>query len=496
MNWLFASWKKTILGLIVGGLLMMPGIALAVNLLQVYQQALARDPVFKAAEEQYLITQENVPIAGSQLLPNINLSGSTQRQIIKQIGSAITFGGVTFSQLSGTYYNTSDLYNLNISQPIFNLVNWRSLKNAHVQVKQASAKFSAQAQDLMVRTAQAYFNVALASDTLHSIIQHKKAVAEQLYQISERYKVGMAANADLEEAKANYESVAADEISARNDLAIAIDALRVITGVRYKSLMGAGIIPLISPNPDNLTQWIELAQKQNYSLLAAIYGAYAAQENIEIQSAGHWPVINLTGGYQFDHETRYEGASRLQTQTGEAGVSLKFPVYQGGLVNAKTQQARYQYQQALADMEQTHREIIKNTENAYLTIITDINKIRADQQVVHAKEVSLQATTYGYHQGIRTILDVLNVQTSLYQAKIDYSKDRYNYLLNLFLLKQAVGTLNEADLLAVNAVLRNRISIAPQIAKITEHKGYVPKRKKMDKKRFVAIPKPEFNHWK
>lgn len=465
--------RRSIVGIIC---LLGPGLALAANLFQVYQQASLSDPVFKSAEAEFLTTRENVPIAAAQLRPNIGITGSTLRQLYNQHTPEVPIvltpqqlalvGPIDYATPSGTFYNTADNYELNVTQPIFNLGAWQSLKNAHAQVKQAQANYCVAAQDLIVRTAQAYFDVLQANDALNSILANKKAVSQELYQTTERHKVEMATDADLQNTKASYVSVSADEIAARNDLADAVNRLQVITGIKYKNLLGATSVPLVRPRPDNLTVWIATAEAQNYELLAARYGAEAAKQNIKVQSAGHWPEVDLTGGYQFQHNTNYQGSGVNQYQAGQAGVSVEFPVYQGGLVNSQTRQATYQYEQAIANMEQTHRKIVEDTENAYLKIITSIGKLRADQETIAARQKSLQATQYSYNKGLRTIYDVLNIQSSLYQAKIDYSKDLYDYLLNTILLKQAAGTLSATDLVAINSWLHVNNNIGAQVAKI------------------------------
>jgi outer membrane protein len=469
------------LGILLISIVLLPSAALAADLMQIYRQALASDPTFKAAQAQYYATQENVPINRAALLPNINLSGDTERQRIREgsfVNDSNQFGIVTDRRFNTqTFYNNSNNYLLQATQTIFNYSAWAQLQQADFQVRQAAATFAAAAQDLMLRTAQAYFGVLQASDTLRYTQEQKKAVAEQLRQTQDQYNVGLVAITGVKEAQANYDSLVAQEIAAKNDLANAIEQLRTITGRTYIGLMGAdNRLPLVNPQPDNIERWVEVAQCQNYDLLAAINGANAAQQNIKVQSGGHLPVVNAIAGYNYDDESDPNTLGENKTETTFGGFTLNFPIYQGGLVNAQTEQARYLYQQAISQMEFTHRSVIQQTRDAYLGVISGIGKITADRQNVIAQEVSLRATREGYAVGTRTILDVLNVQTSLYQAQKQYSQDQYNYLVSILSLKQAAATLTPNDLAQMNSWLQQPVPIASKVADIGQgyQSGFIP----------------------
>lgn len=438
-----------------------PWRAFAVDLMCAYQDALMSDPTFKSAQAQYLADQENVPIARSALLPSVIVSGRTQREYVYQTDAAF------FGPPDTTFYNTSSLYTLDITQPIFNYSAWSTLQGAGFQAKEAEATFAAAAQDLMIRTAQAYFTVLQNSDTLRYTRMQKAAVGRQLQQARQQYEVGLIARTGVSEAQANYDAIVANEIAAKDNLAVAVEQLRAITGRRYANLMGASFnLPLVQPRPANILKWVRVSQNQNYTLRAAIENANSAQENIKTQFGGHLPVVDLIGGYSYDKESNVQQTGFGTQEITSAGVSLNFPIYQGGLVNAQTRQARYLYQQAVANMELTHRNVITQARTAYLGVITGISKVRADRQAIISAEIALEATTEGYKAGTRTILDVLNNQTSLYQAQQNYSADQYNYLINILTLKEAAGMLGPDDLAEMNCWLGSRVEIASKIANL------------------------------
>jgi outer membrane protein len=432
----------------------------AESLMQIYYQALENDPTFKSAEAQYLATKENLPIARAAALPNLGISGATQRQVFNNNFQS----SILNTAIGSNLYNTSNIYSLNLTQPLFNLAVWNRVRLAGAQVRQADATFSAAVQDLMLRTGQAYFAVLSSRENLHYTRMQKKAVARQLKQSKEQYDVGLIAITDVNEAQASYDVTVANEIAAKFAVDNAVEALRRITGKSYKHLMGANDkLPLVKPNPNAIEQWVETAQNQNYSLLAAIAATEVAQKNVAVQDDGHFPVISGTAQYEYSAQTNPNFASgqsaATQTQFGEVGVSLALPVYQGGLVNAQTRQAQDQYQQSISNMEFTHRQVIAQTRNSYLGVLSGISKIQADRASIVASESSLRATEEGYRAGTRTMLDVLNQQSALYQAQQAYAQDQYNYLTSILQLKQAAGTLSGGDLAEMSAWMRQVVNL-------------------------------------
>jgi outer membrane protein len=441
-----------------------PAILYAANLIDAYCQALKCDPTFKAAQANLLANKENIPINRAALLPNVNFKANTYREW-GYIQSAISILSSTIIPSSahshmGTFYDTHADYALTITQPLFNYTNWARLKQAKASVKQAEASFCASAQDLMIRVSQAYFDVLKANADLFYTQEQEKAVARQLSENQERFKAGVLPITGVYEAQANYDIIAAQEVNDRYYLATKVEALRQITNRLYASLQGLNnYLPLVAPNPKDINAWVCTAEQQNYELLSARYAALAALQNIKVQFGGHLPVINATGQYSDTYDSNFYGLGRLHVKLAEAGLSFNMPIYQGGLINAETKQANYQYQTTIQQQEYTHRKVVAQTRTTFLGVFSGIALVYADKQAVRSNQVSLNATIDGYKAGTRTILDVLNQQAQLYNSLKNYVKDQYGYVFETLLLKQAAGTLCVMDLQRVNSWLRSCVDL-------------------------------------
>ncbi|HBC71642.1 MAG TPA: hypothetical protein DCZ38_02520, partial [Coxiellaceae bacterium] len=134
-----------------------------------------------------------------------------------------------------------------------------------------------------------------------------------------------------------------------------------------------------------------------------------------------------------------------------------------------TRQADYQYQQALANLDLASRSNISKTRQAYLGILSNISKIKADKQAIKSAKSSLRATQASYTAGLRTMADVLTAQTQLYNAQNTFATDEYNYINQLLQLKQLTGILNADDLSQINSWLEKPMQIAKNNIPAEQH---------------------------
>ena len=439
--------------------------ARAESLVQVYEQALTSDPQFKKAEADWLTAKQNIALAetgtgapGTGLYPNIDVSAEGSR----------SYQDIQSGTLDANGYFDSSNALVSLTQPIFNWATWKSISTARYSVKAATATYLAAAQDLMFRVSQAYFAVLNASDQLRYTLAQKKSVLQELITAQQEFKVGLIAITGVYDAQASYDAAIANEIKDRNNVADQLENLRAITGRSYPSLLGLrDQIPLLIPRPHNIDQWVRTADQQNYLIQSSLYTMLSAREKIKVTEAQRYPTLNLNASYSVVAQGYPPtlagpnvGLENTTTKTANANLTLNFPIFQGGYVTAATHQDEYRYLSASDQLEFTHREVVKLTRQSYLGVQSGIIQIRADAQTIKSQKNKLEATQAGYSVGTRTMVDVLEAVTSLYQAQQTWAIDRYNYVLSIVTLKQQAGTLSPDDLAEINTWLSQPVSFA------------------------------------
>lgn len=445
------------------------------DLIDVYRQALENDPTFKAAYSTFKSSSEALPQAFSALLPQVNLSTSASRNVERvAAGSLISTatGGVGNFNVQQTY--NSNVWTITASQAVFNYHSWAAVQQAKASVKAAHATFNDAAQNLILRTAKAYFDVLLARDTLNFAEAKKRANKRSLEQAQQRFEVGLDAIVSVYEAKAGYDQSVATVIQARNNQVNQIENLRKLTNYVYEELASLrnSQIPLIRPEPNNVDDWIATGIKQNYKLFAAKYSLQAARENIKSTAATGWPTLAIQGN---STQTHNHGASNFFVPSNQMissiAIALNFPAYKGGLIESQTKQAQYDFQTSSEQLEKTYRDVVVNSQIIFNTISDGISKVKADRQTVSSRQNALESTEAQFQVGTRTMVDVVTAQQRLFEAQQQLASDQYDLINSILNLKYLAGTLSVNDLGEVNSWLATtRISgIPPQQRAAAKH---------------------------
>ncbi|MBC3621425.1 outer membrane channel protein TolC [Vibrio metschnikovii] len=414
--------------------------AWADDLAQIYDQAKQNDPQLLSAAARREAAFEAINSSRSSLLPQINLTAgyNLTRSDVDARDSDRLSAGISFAQ---------ELYNRS---------SWVSLDTTEKQARQADAQYAAVQQGLMLRVAQAYFEVLSAQDNLEFVRAEKAAVARQLEQTKQRFEVGLSAITDVHDAQAQYDSVLAQEVLADNTLINSYESLREITGQGYSQLSILDTQRFsASRNTESMQALIERAQQQNLALLSSRIAQDVAKDNIALASSGHLPSLKLNGGYNYARESNSNNsANNTDFNDFTIGLNLNVPLYTGGNVTSLTKQAEHAFVAASQDLEATFRSVVKDVRAYNNNINASIGALRAYEQSVISARSALEATEAGFEVGTRTIVDVLDATRRLYDANRNLSSARYDYILNRLQLSQAIGSLSEQDILDINAGLQ------------------------------------------
>ncbi len=412
------------------------------DLQQVYDLALSNDAQLRAARASRDSTMEAKPQARAQLLPSLTLSASGD-QVHRRVHNTAAAGSDDYSTASAT---------VSLSQPIIRIDRWMALSQAGEVVEQAEIEYSAAEQELMVRTAQAYFDILASQDNLKFAEAETKAIARQLDQAKQRFDVGLIAITDVHEAQAAYDQSRSDLIAAKRELDDAWEALREITKERVtKVAVLAEELPLTKPTPADVEAWSHTAMQNSLAIQSAQKDVEIAKDNVHIERAGHWPTLDLVGSHTASR-TELDGSA--DTDISRVGVEFTLPLFAGGNTVSRTRQAQYDLEAAQETLDGERRSVDRQVRDAYRGVLSSISQVKALKASTVSAQSALEATEAGFEVGTRTMVDVLESQRDLYRTLSSYASTRYNYILSGLQLKQAAGTLTRQDLLQVNSWLR------------------------------------------
>lgn len=436
------------------------------DLADVYQIALVSDPTLREANANRLASSEASPQARAALLPLItgfysrgesDSSGSGTFQLKDPITGDVQTATSNFKT------NVSDeiQWRLQLQQPLFRWDRIVGLRQAQKLVAQAEIDYQASEQDLMLRVAEAYFNVLAAQDTLDAEVANMEATRRQLEQAEKRFEVGLIAITDVLEAQAAYDLAVSTDIGALRFLSTAKESLREITGEYIGQLQRPEKdLPLINPDPASADAWVEQGLKNNLALNSTRLQADVAKDQVRINRSGHMPTLDLVAsrtGFDRNANRSDQGApfSPADAASNATSVTLQLniPIFSGGNTSSIVRQSVYRHRAAREKVERIARQTERSTRDAYDAVLSQIARVRALRRAVQSNEKALQASEAGFEVGTRTTVDVLNARQKLFRARTDYARTRYDYIVNVLRLKQAAGSLSVQDMNEVNAWL-------------------------------------------
>jgi len=463
-------------------LLALPLAAPGKDLIGVFEDALHNDPVIRQADANRLAARESKPQALAALLPQLNGTAGITRDHssgfesqIFEVANPNNPNGppqLVVARTANQIDNTIQQWALNLRQNVFSWSNWMSLKAASHEVAQAEANYAAAEQQLILRVAQAYFNVLTAIDTLDADQTSLEAISRQLDQANKRFEVGLIAITDVEDAKAARDSAASTVIAAKRTLATSEDQLQEITGQKYDALAKPGAdMPLNNPEPADQSRWVNISLEQNLSLISSRLSADIARENVRVAQGGHMPTLDLVAGRSWNYtssDQNFDGTpfSNVDSKVNDRQIGLQFtlPIYSGGFTQSKVRQAEYQWIAAKEGVVQSSRATERQARDAYLGVVSGIARVQALRQAVESNQTSLKATEAGYEVGTRTSVDVLNARRLLVQAQTDYATARYDYIVSVLQLRLAAGNLDRTQLTELNNWLTLNAPTSPAVA--------------------------------
>ena len=426
-------------------------LAAATDLATVLNEALNNDPVFGSARFTEQAGAEAEPQARAALLPNVSLSASLNETRYHLVSDAPDI------QPSFVQTFTSWGPTLQVALPLYRAQLWDSLSQSKLSVRQSELQFAQAREDLIVRVAQAYFDVLASSDALAAIETNKQAISEQLAQAQREFEVGTKTIVDTHEAKARYDLAVAQEQVALGDLVVKKSALRAIIGRDAGDLAPLRDSPaLVAPQPSDVEAWAHGAEQNNYSVLAARATSEIAERETKRARDAYRPTLDLSGSVQWQHANN-GSPTQLFTQNttaGTIGLIATVPLYTGDLLQSRIREARANEHRSEQDLETARRNAAQSARQAYTGTDYGLAQVRALESAEASAETQLESTRVGYEVGVRINLDVLNANTQLFNTQRDLKKARYDFLVNGLRLKAAAGTLEDKDVQAINSMLQ------------------------------------------
>ena len=389
--------------------------------------------------EQLKATNENLSIASSGWKPGVSVNGNVSRsqnktEIKSAIGSGALFAG-------GTTLRTSQTTSLGVSQPIFR--GFRTIAGtaeARANIAAQEAILKATEQAVLLNASTAYLDVLKDTAVVNLRINNVQVLTRQLEATRDRFSVGEITRTDVAQAEARLAASVSARILAEGNL--------LSSRASYLSVIGVAAVDLAAPNifngiPTSRDEAIRAAEVNNLSLIAAGFSSEAAAQRLRSIQGELLPSVSLEGQLSKAWNTI---ADRSTADTTSARVTVSLPLYQGGATYARLRQARHTSKQRQFQADQELLLARKSATTAWENDSAARASIEAIKSQIAASAIALEGVQRESEVGSRTVLDVLDAEQELLDAKVGLVKAERDQFVSTLVLLSAIGALTGESL--------------------------------------------------
>ena len=436
--------------------------AQAMDLMQAWQATREHDPQAAVAQAARQVGATHRTQAASLWRPAVMLSATAGRMSGETEMSGAHFSAPGLGASDGVGFATSvdngnmTRWALSARQPLFNPERKAQGRQLEIAADVAELAWQAAQQDLMLQTAQRYFDVVLATNKLALLRAQQKAVDLALTEAKDRFALGDKPITDTHEASARAHGLQAQVLAAQDELALAQGALSDATGVPNPLVQSLPLQAQVLPaNLPALAHWQALAADKNPMLRMQGSQVQVAQQDVAKYGAAAAPTLDLVaqaGREQLSGSGSFGAASNSASQQ-MIGLQLNVPLYTGGYRSAKQEEALRLQEKASAELDRARQQINQQTRAAWLTLQTGSSRLTALTEASKASLARLDATRLGRQVGDRTTLDLLQAENDASGAELALLQARTDLLLGQLRLHALAGQLDESQIQVVNALL-------------------------------------------
>jgi outer membrane protein len=419
----------------VGAIALLAGLgvansATAQSLEEALAQAYGNNPTLLAKRAKLRATDEGVAQALSKWRPTVKITGDVGRTNVE-------------SNLSSPKEQIRDpkTGTLTVSQPIFR--GGRTVAQtgkAENTVIAERAALDGSEQTVLLSAITAYVDNVQNQSVLELNRSNERVLERQLEATRDRFRVGEITRTDVSQAEARLAKATADRIKAEGDLKTSAAAYQSTIGSQPEALKPPGQVNNL---PTSLEEVTTLSSGRNPDVISADYTERAAKDNVDLVFGEMLPTVSLDGTAGRTWRT---AALNSRTETVEGKLSLTVPLYQAGEVDSRVREAKQTAGQKRLEAEQARRTAVETGTKAWENLLSARARIESYSSQIKASEVALEGVTREAAVGSRTVLDVLNAEQELLDARVNLVKAQRDEIVAAYQVRSAIGTLTAAQL--------------------------------------------------
>jgi outer membrane protein len=422
-----------------------PGAAWAQSLEEALVAAYANNPSLQAQRAKVRATDESVPQALSNWRPKVTVETSVGSKAYHNY--AATAGSTNFGQ-----HQDPKSAEVSVTQSLFR--GFRTVnetERAEDQVLAERARLSGIEQDTLLSAATAYIDVVREQATLELNRNNEQVLRRQLEAARDRFRVGEITRTDVHQAEARVARAQADRIQAENNLEASRATFANVVGLAAEKPERP---PMPSDLPVSKDEALKLAIAAYPYVVAAELDSKASEKYVDVVRGELMPSLDFSASASKAYDS---SAEDNRTNTVEGKLTLNVPLYQKGAVYSRLREAKQLAAQNRHKVDKERRDAREKAVRAWEQLEAARARVDSYQAQIRATEIALEGVEKEAAVGSRTVLDVLDAEQEVLDAKVNLVKAQRDELVAIFQLKAAMGQMT-ADRLSIRADVYNPVT--------------------------------------
>ena len=412
------------------------------DILDIYNRALKFNNDLKIITNNNEISKEKYNQTSSSLFPDIGISASTQEINTNKYNGSGTIGDYA-----------SETATLRITQPLLRIYFFDELNKAEVNINKSQIEISSYKKDLIIRSAELYFSLINSNNKYKAELIKNEIMSLKYNNAEKLFSNGYITDIELNKHRNNFNIANIELDISLNELELAKQDIYIFTGRKALDIHNLNTIADIPFTNYDTESLISKAIASFDSIKLALLDVDISKHEMKSNRSQHYPTVDLIATYDYSDTS---SGSRLGSTTRESntiGLTVNFPIYQGGFQSSKVEESRYKYENAKVSLDQLRRTIKRD-------IIDKVNNHNLLKKLIIANKNRYEATNFdfittrnGSQSGLYTNVELKDSEYKLTIAKHELISNTLKYLLMDLKLKKYSSELNVESIENINQIL-------------------------------------------
>lgn len=411
------------------------------TLSRAYELALKNEPKLGSSALKTEAAQEYVEQSKARLHP--------------QLQASLSWGDYSYNAdyLRKPVKENFASYSLSASQSVYHPELWRGIDEAKSRKSATNYQFRADAQKLGLDVTKAYFDLMRTKQNIVLLSSKKEYYQSKYKQLEEMLKFGLTNRVDMLESKIRMDKATAEWLREQKFLQVATLRLQHLTNSEISELSSFDLVSIDSKRLFQERAVWEDKLRMNPSLMAAVATSDMTRHHTAVSEYDHYPKVDIS----VSRKETYTQDTVAHKYDNQAIVQMTIPLYQGGYTQSKVRESFLMEQSAQKDLEYTRLQTTQRFEELWADHELNIESLKVLQESERSAELYLESVEKANSAGLKSLVDVLEAKSKLYEVKKDTVDAEYELVGNYLGLLDVSGELNSENIAALEAVaIRSR----------------------------------------